>query len=717
MTTHFYNPYHFVPFSDQGKRKKSNDLDPKDINNGLTQVRHDALLPELNSGTLKVHCRTLSPLAIGGEQKKGNKNNKTPNDIIPFHIGGELAIPGSSLRGMIASVAEILSDSPLRIANSSQYSGRTAMGDALSAIGEVEVDSDGKHFIIPLKVPTLQYDNKLRGFQLPDLWQEVFSGCKSFQECMGVYVGHYKSKTIPWDRSEYTLGTCYYGNLNNRVAHQKISETFRANDSIYHDKKNASNYSKFIFGQKLFKPHEGFKPTIKPEPDKYNTYPGVLYISGSPVEKHLGNKKHEWFIPYDKEKIKQRKRIPIPSEVLERFHTIAEARYEEDNSLPYRPVGSAKGEEKKFRKVQPGDLIYFDIEQPKGQRQIQVSNLAYSSLWRDELGESSNYLGDYGSIAQRRAKQDNKKEQDQQQEQAIQLSPAEVLFGIVEDSKKVRETITLASRLRFHNGFFGQTINVSEHHCGQNAIVLDTLNSPKAPSPAMYFSTAQGDVVNKQNMANPDQRNNAIPNGWKRYLPHPEKLHYSPQDFYTQGATDHLKSKVYPVAKGLDFSFEIDFHNLTDAELNLLCQSLNPGEDFIHRLGMGKPLGLGMVQVENIRIKPLKTEQRYQLQELNSKGAGPSIKAGWRSVKDQPWLQNQQLIDSDKQAYLLQLGRTASLQKDVPVQYPQAEGETDIFKWFVNNDKERHNDKKQYLNKNRSKEGKIRPLSKNKGHK
>ena len=75
-------------------------------------------------------------------------------------------------------------------------------------------------------------------------------------------------------------------------------------------------------------------------------------------------------------------------------------------------------------------------------------------------------------------------------------------------------------------------------------IVLKILNSPKPPSPAMYFSGK--DYVAKTAL----DLNHDAPNGRKHYLPHPDSLRTKPIDHWqTENITDNanMKVKVRPI--------------------------------------------------------------------------------------------------------------------------------------------------------------------------
>jgi len=65
-------------------------------------------------------------------------------------------------------------------------------------------------------------------------------------------------------------------------------------------------------------------------------------------------------------------------------------------------------------------------------------------------------------------------------------------------------------------------------------------------------------------------------------------------------------TRIMPLKAGVRFAYRIHFENLRDAELGALLWALqprgNPGETYAHKIGMGKPLGMGAVKVEKVEV-------------------------------------------------------------------------------------------------------------------
>jgi len=308
-----------------------------------------------------------------------------------------------------------------------------------------------------------------------------------------------------------------------------------------------------------------------------------------------------------------------------------------------------------------------------------------------------------------------------------QLTPAELLFGVVEDGELQDEggaTQNLASRLRFSDALPPPGTELSF----EDRMTLKILDSPKPPSPAMYFHlrTDKPDLrsfISKKDL-NPSKHE---PNGRKIYL------HHQAQDInsacwrsdptVSNHKHDHQKLIVTPICqndadgKPASFYFHIGFDNLSRAELTLLIFSLRPPK-FRHRLGLGKPIGLGRVFVKIEGLFLIDRASRYGRQCLEH----PRYSFAWRGEQAESYadlskaypteaacLQSEfarfgrpedyqffdkSLVDNQTLKLLCAIGNPDNLQPVVPVHTPLTENppsaEDETFRWFVNNDQRGH---------------------------
>jgi len=69
---------------------------------------------------------------------------------------------------------------------------------------------------------------------------------------------------------------------------------------------------------------------------------------------------------------------------------------------------------------------------------------------------------------------------------------------------------------------------------------------------------------------------------------------------------------VEAIKPGVIFEFTVDYTNLTDDELALLVLALVLEPEMCHKVGMGKPVGLGSAKVEIVRWEQVDRQTRYQ---------------------------------------------------------------------------------------------------------
>jgi hypothetical protein len=472
---------------------------------------------------------------------------------------------------------------------------------------------------------------------------------------------------------------------------------------------------------------------------------GVAYVLGRRSDHDLMPKKrHEWFVPYadDWEERLAKARpdgqstLRVRPDTIATFERIAaerDAANKEDTPRDYRRPFLPKG----YRSRHPiradgrggflhsGDLVYFDVDN-SGQ---EVTEISFSAIWRDSIG---GHL--YGSFS-RTATPDvlpwhRRDPDDDRRPGRDALTPAECLFGVVDDLPRVRRVgdaaRNLASRVRFSDarGLAAPALFYPED---QPLPYLRQLQSPKPPSPAMYFRTRNDGAVNKHSLDLTTQ----VPNGRKHYLPHPPDDALNGRPWETRKLAGVAPSDMAlilpgyikdgghygnPLADRQELWFHVDFENLSQAELDLLCTAIDPNTsrlspenapDFHHRLGWGRPLGLGIVRIEIAGIFLIARPVRYSSKGLD----GPRYQGRWlsQSANDtllrsrypdeltepcnlklpEPLKVAAELIDLEALEVLLRLGDVDAI--DGPVCYPYTAqqspaSEEEGFKWFVDND-------------------------------
>lgn len=198
-----------------------------------------------------------------------------------------------------------------------------------------------------------------------------------------------------------------------------------------------------------------------------------------------------------------------------------------------------------------------------------------------------------------------------------QLTVAEMLFGVVEVNEKDSEKNggdNLRGRLRFSDArAIGEIKQLAE-------ITLQLLGEPKTPCPSMYYHLKghRGEYLSKEQMFEYANNQSIVPNGRKYYIHHPEaQRRNNPWETRGNKAQEKNKFLCRPMQSGQTFYFTIDFENLSAAELTLLYTAIQPDEYSQHRLGLGKPLGLGSVTIKPEGVFFVDRKTRYGLDSLS----------------------------------------------------------------------------------------------------
>lgn len=298
------------------------------------------------------------------------------------------------------------------------------------------------------------------------------------------------------------------------------------------------------------------------------------------------------------------------------------------------------------------------------------------------------------------------------------LTLAEQLFGVVEitadgqkHTGKQQAALALASRLRVSHALAHGNAPTE----GSEAI-SKILGSPKFRYPSFYFNaTDDGEFISRDKNELSLNKGH-FPKGRKFYL-HRQQL--CNDDWISKPPHDpktiNQKTCVTPLETG-EFWFHFDFDNLSRLELELLCYVITPAAKFFHKLGLGKPLGLGKLKIEPAGVFLVKRLNRYGSDALgdprySSVWKDPAI-PGWpkqygqeanlpatAGAKSPPDLRDdyRQRI-KDHFPDLLPVLRAIELLGNStkitsPVHYPQIPGqdlESRLFLWFQRNESQMH---------------------------
>lgn len=756
----FFNPYQFVLVSTPNTIDWTGiaAFDGRDIGHhshaGYATTNGPNSDP-VYSGRLICRLETVTQAFVGGANRtEGDKKNDRPATVEPYKIDNEAAIPASTLRGMISSVAESASNSALRVLENRFLTYRRKMSEAMSAIGMV-ILAHGKYWLYPLTLPT----GKITAgtCEIDKKWSGVFCTPR-----LKVYLswepGAAWSKLQPtfvW-ASRRTPQQYYALPLQDRRFRTQrdvpLGTRFSCDDFV----RRPSNSASLFIGQR---PLQEIIPVavseLSQEQRKIGTYrQGVIRVFAHGLRTDIPqNRKHELFIPFSKRDLTRIEQfiacspdqvraftvpdysanlpsqwfLEIPQDVIARYHALADERslqkgqekLSPDEQLPYQPVGTPRNEGDcdspeihHCLRLKTGDLVYFAVPNTDGPPSI--AEVSLSSIWRGAVNERAHAF--WCSISPELPLFNAARQY---------ISPAEWLFGFVEGNEG-NDQLNRSARAFASKVHFSPARLVAEPQNGpfDDEVTLKVLNTPKPPCPAMYFDTPAGTpksglTAGKHN-----------PNGRKFYLHawqengavvklnnrglrdangrEPWRSYDSPN-----GPKPHLKVRITPLKKKCIFYFHVDFENLSTTELDLLCFVLEPNSLFHHKLGMGKPIGLGTVRISIEGLFLVNRIARYGSDDIF--GGHRYYQAWWTDQHSVEWrsryplevvaatgqptiaLQEQpeqraaryleQHCDSATRA-LLTLGNPQNIQH--PVHYPQRANldvEVETFKWFVYNDR------------------------------
>lgn len=179
----------------------------------------------------------------------------------------------------------------------------------------------------------------------------------------------------------------------------------------------------------------------------------------------------------------------------------------------------------------------------------------------------------------------------------------EGLFGRVDERTKS----AIAGRLRIEDA-----LCTSSHAPGQ-AEVPQILLSPKPTTFQHYLVQPESDKKKLCHYGSPA----AEPRGTKLYW-HRKGYAWKAQD----KVPDNISTKIRVMPKGSTYAGRIFFDNLDPVELGALMFVLNLPQGCAHKIGMGKPIGLGSVKIQaSLHIHDL--HKRYH-----------DLAAGWTTAPE-----------------------------------------------------------------------------------
>ncbi|WP_372023417.1 TIGR03986 family CRISPR-associated RAMP protein (plasmid) [Tistrella mobilis] len=601
---------------------------------GLT---HDRWVTGRLSGYIDCRLTVETPLVLGGEQTRPDRGDYAT--VAPFRLHGEIALPGSSLRGMISAVAEIASGSAPRILDRRELlSYRVPLRDALSAVGRIEAGPNQSLVLRPLALPTFAIDANFEIQGWSDFrrkWERAFNSWR-----LKTYFGYGDGdRAYGRLRDQYTGRTATTSfELSNRFTPPSFDRpptiTADRDGKIWMEtpagrmrikvKLSKGNRGGFVLGLLPPDDRRTGRPELPRPAGSQSARPGWVRLLERGEDTPKG-KTHDLFVDAA---TPETPALPLDDDVLRDFKELAREAWQASEGVHPR---NANRDDPDFR-PRPGDLVFFDMS-PDGRR---VQEITYSSAWRraarhDADDAGSHQFADVHHFFEQAERRAGRRLRPLSPATAdARISRAEALFGFVADADREQPMPEAGGdgRGRAYAGRVTVDFARLEDAGAGDAVleapvVLRILSSPKLPSSELYFHEAGGRITDEP-LATSSHR----PNGIKRYV-HDRAVdrkpsqtdalgrrrtlgrwHSGQQDAAADDAREQ-KLRVTPITPETRFTFRVRFDNLDRHELELLAYALRPDTSFRHKLGLGRGIGLGTVEVEPLELVLIDRIGRY----------------------------------------------------------------------------------------------------------
>jgi len=585
----FLNPYNFV-------RPLSQPRENGQVLGNCPPPPHDRYVDGLLTGRITCSVTAVTPLFISDSHavKVGENKHKT---FRFFEYDGEPAIPASSLRGMIRSVFETVTNSCFSVFSDQRLSHRfdTRLAPQLVP-GRVEKHKGKWELHLLAGTTPLQVGSEPRGKQYA-AWVHRYRPMKPSGTLSNPSrkseVQEFQQRTRPG--TEVDLKGLQHG-----------SECY----ALLAPRKHPFPSIRFWDVLEVSRKPDGLERICKPNRGQ-RVVRGWLCLTNQNIEP----KHSERLFFRDPKNTVGPEYIELPESVRDAYENLIRD-YQERHAKQVDKRGESPGipiseEEAGFSRfiytkeasqLSDGTLVYAylsdTVENPK------VEFIAPVSIPRVGYDHSIGDLLDPGVLPEN---------SDLHKCRCYnQLCPACRVFGWirkVQPGEKLASTVrtAYAGRIRLTHAT-GVDGTVQRY---EKPVILSILSSPK-PTTTQFYLLKDGEPDSRVDYDTP----NAQLRGRKFYRHHgkePSKCEGGKYEYERVGdVQDDQNRTVRGVVKeGSEFTFALEFENLHPLELGALLWALELEEGMHHRLGYGKPLGFGSVTLKIDHLKALSPEKRY----------------------------------------------------------------------------------------------------------
>lgn len=525
MSHKAHAPYNFVPLNDQvlpGKR-----------------VDHDSYYTDKNTGYFDVEMTTVTPLFVRGMRGADMLHDTKISE--PFMLNDKPVIPGSSLRGMIRAIVEIITFGKMHFVDDAQK----IFFRAVAAENED-----------PLKKPYTDIMGELNS--------RTHAGNK-------VKAGYLRKKGDSWAiQPAPTFGSNSFTIIKRDVI--RGVDDFRDFDD--------ADYQVTTFDV-CYNENKDKKITVVRSPQPHEPATATLICTGNMKETNEdGTSERKYFALV-------RKSLPggaslIPDTVIEDYKKGLSPFQKDNERNPYF--------DKEWGFLREGRVVFYVLDDAvvddKGKKVIR--SIGHTPNFRVAHLNSENRATSPRDFVPNKL-----------------LDPyftdyADAMFGYVSDEgfePTQQRPVAYSGRISFTNASLadGQT------DFTPRKTIIRILGTPK-PTTFQHYLEQQPHGVNtpKSELTHYGKKGARI-RGHKLYWHKHITLNKLPETEIGYKERPNVDVHMKPLHEGLTFIFRVYFENLTDAELGALAWALSlddmPNGNRHHMLGMAKPYGLGVVKL------------------------------------------------------------------------------------------------------------------------
>lgn len=672
----FRNPYNFVRFLEVG-----NDTSENGVQLGRTASPLLDAFAGL-SGTISCTYKCETPLFIAGEVHERKDDKHKILDF--FKVGDQPVIPASSLRGMIRSVFETITNSCM-------------INMQLDGEDRLEFRRSSDPGLYPARITSLNADGsgKLEKFDCTNLPEEMadLPGDKPTLRCGLIPAYKPKVKRNWSDGTSEIYSQCLIPDCAKDG--QRVAAIVSTNvESHLRDGEVTYYYFRVKKIEELAK-----ADSLVAGPDERRVF-GYLKITGPNIE----NKHDErLFFNWDDSAVAPPETTPdeFGSDAVSVYNRSL-GHYWERHAETIKNLDKASSEEelregpstmKWHGRIANADTLPLPSDFISAKAQLAVSDLVYCS--GHTPSERRLFPVAMPRQPYRKPREDLLPEHLKPCSQADKLCPACRLFGWVAE-KRTTDDSARAGRVQFFDGRFD---DANPWRAGGD-FKLAILGSPKPTATYMYLVDSKGEP---DFFVNYDAKGAKL-RGRKYYWHHAMKaFSINPktgklewQRVFTSPATGQDKSNVtlkQVIDVNKQFSFSLRFENLYPVELGALLWALKLEPGWHHRLGLAKPLGFGSLSLAGMKVYEINRKNRY----ANLLDLGKTETADWQekyvnlfkqAIKDRFGPDFDKLDNYQDLQMMLMNGAAIPIHYPRPKIHPLEKGEQ--FKWFVGNKRRQH---------------------------